>query len=315
MANGKKIHHIAGTGFSNNGDYSAQRNIKASLWPWIPASERGMRQPSETFNKSTYLFDHNNNRIKLKSGDVSGDTQNRGTAYGMGQWSPDGNRSNVAGHSVNKNKPYHHWSVYGWDGTYKSDSAVADLKRAKCAPISDFIGITFKWDGKGSYWSNRAISLEADFNVTRSPSNDTEGGVSLNVYNAKTNKIHSMYTFRKSYHGHNIFTDRQDGGNDATDNNWVYFEMASTDQDYVLNNPVYLIGLNIQCYNDDRGSSSHTRTLNFWDLNPIFNPAIGGTYEQGGAKMVLPAAYDGALGDMYNRFNRNQRVPMMINVG
>ena len=311
----KSVAHIAGTGFYGNDDWARQRNMKQSLWDWLPAGNRGLRQPSQLLNKVTYFFDHNGNRIKLKSGNVSGDIQNSEYAHGMSQWSPNSGRSNTARHSVNKNKAYHHWSVYGWDGGNKTTSQMNELKAAKCAPITNFIGFSFKWDRVGCHWSNGAISMESDDNVIRSPQNDTEGGCSLNVYNAKTDKVHSMYVFRDSYKGWNIWTDRQEGATTANNNNIVYWKMSSSDQEYVLNNPVYMIGINLQCYNDDRGSATHTRTLNFWDLNPIFNPAIGGSHEQGGAKMILPASTTGALGDMYKRFNRSQTVPMRVAIG
>jgi hypothetical protein len=310
----KTVAHIAGTGFDNRDDWASQRNMKESVWDWMPAANRGLRQP--ILNKDTYFFDHNGNRIRLES-NLSGDTQNGGAAHGMGQWNPNGSRSNVVSHSVNKNKPYVHWSVYGWDGGGKSTAQMNELKAAKCAPITNFIGFTFKWDGYGSNWNNRAIKMEPDHNVVRSPQNDNWGGASLNVYNAKTDQVHSMYVFRESYKGWDIFQDRLDNSGDTytSDNNIVYWKMSTSDQEYVLNNPVFLIGINLQCYNDDRGSATHTRTLNFWDLNPIFNPAIGGSHNQGGAKMILPESYDGALGDMYKRFNRNTTVPMRVAIG
>ena len=312
--NKKKIHHIAGTGFYPNDDWAKQRNMKESVWNWIPAGNRGLRQP--ILNKDTYFFDQNDNRIRLKS-TLSDDVQNSSLAHGFGQWSPNSSRSNVVRHSVNKNLAYYHWSVYGWDGGGKTTTQMNELKEATCAPITNFIGITFRWDGYGSYWGNRAINVEDDKNVVRSAQNDNWGGCSLNVYNAKTDKVHSMYVFRDSYKGWDIFQARQDntGDGNRSDDNIIYWKMSSSDQTYVLDNPVFLIGINIQCYSDDRGSSTHTRTLNFWDLNPIFNTSIGPAWDRDGPKMVLPEAYEGALGDMYKRYNRNTTVPMRVAIG
>ena len=313
-----KISTIAGTGYYVNGDYAAQRNIKKSEWPWLPGDRKLRMGP---FDSTKYVYDHNNNRIVLKNtikAADSSDNKNNMRANGLTNWNPGSSRTGAATVNVDKNKPYFHWHYIGWDPEKTSSSDVTNLRGQSCAPITNFTGITFKWDGYGSYWNNRAINVEKDELVSRSTTNNTPGGVSLTVYNAQTNKIHSLFTFRDSYKGWNIFTGRQDntGESNSSDNNHVFFKMASADQTYVLNNPVFLIGLTIQVYNDDRGSASHTRRLNFWDLNPIFNTAIGGGYESGGAKLVLPGSASGALQKQYDIHGRGQKqVPVAINLG
>ena len=314
----KVVSHIAGTGYYVNGDYAQQRNIKKSKWPWLPG-ERKLKV-GVPWQTNTHVYDHNDNRIVLwngiKTNDLD-DSKNNQTVDGIGEWSPNSTRSNSASVKVNKNKAYHHWHKIGWNPKKTSSSDVTALKGENCVPITNFTGVSFKWDGYGSYWSNRAICVETDVNVSRSKTNSHGGGVSLTVYNAKTNKIHSLFTFRKAYKGWDIFQERQDNTGDGvtSNDNHVYFEMASADQTYVLNNPVFLVGLTIQCHNDDRGSASRIRQLNFWDLNPIFNPAIGGGYESGGAKLVLPGYSSGALQTQYDIHSRGYTKPVIINLG
>ena len=318
MTSATRIYTIAGTGYYVNGDYAAQRNIKKSEWGWLPGDRKLRMGPLES---TKYVYDHNNNRIVLKNtikAADSSDNKNNMRANGLTNWNPGSDRTGAATVNVDKNKPYFHWHYIGWDPQKTSGSDVTNLRGQSCAPITNFTGITFKWDGYGSYWNNRAINVEKDELVSRSTTNNTPGGVSLTVYNAQTNKIHSLFTFRDSYKGWNIFTGRQDntGETNSSDNNHVFFKMASADQTYVLNNPVFLVGLTIQAYNDDRGSASHTRRLNFWDLNPIFNTAIGGGYESKGAKLVLPAIASGALQKQYDIHGRGQKqVPVAINLG
>ena len=318
MANATKISTIAGTGYYVNGDYAQQRNIKKSEWGWLPGDRKLRMGP---YGSTKYVYDHNNNRIVLWNGisaSDSSDNTNNMRANGLTNWSPGSGRDGAATISVNKNKPYHHWHYIGWDPEKTSSSDVTSLRGQSCAPITNFIGIAFKWDGYGSYWNNRAINIEKDEFVSRSTTNSTGGGVSLTVYNAQTNKIHSLFTFRDSYKGWDVFQGRQDntGESNTSDNNHVFFKMESADQNYVLNNPVFLVGLTIQAYNDDRGNASHTRRLNLWDLNPIFNPSIGGGYESKGAKLVLPAIQSNALQKQYDIHGRGQqKVPVAINLG
>ena len=164
-------------------------------------------------------------------------------------------------HVVNHKKAHSSYMQLGWD----SESSVSAIRNAdNIAPITNFSGMAFKWNRRGSYWDDSAINIDS---------------VYFTIYDGETDKVYQQKGEFAAYRGLNPMLN---GDPNASDNN-CYFKTSNADWDWCKNQKRYLIGLTVQFFQKSRGSASHSRVFRIYDLQPIY----GGTAIVGNAHQVI----------------------------
>jgi len=156
-------------------------------------------------------------------------------------------------HIVEHKTAHSSFTQLGWN----SNSSVSAIRNASnIAPITNFSGMAFKWDRRGSYWSDSAINIYSVF---------------FTIYDGETDKVYQQRAELSAYKGLNPMLD---GDSSALDNN-CYFKTSSSDWSWTSNKKRYLVGITIQFYQKSEGGASHSRIFRIYDLQPIYgNSAI-----------------------------------------
>ena len=209
-----------------------------------------------------------------QSGDVA-----RFNASGM--WY-NGNYDNTKAyrHRTDNNKDRKSVLLCGWP----YGSTYQDVEAATCSPITNFAGIQFKWNTDGSHWSDSAIRIESKSAV---------GFVCYDWVSGKTyvQKADAMY-----YSGRSPITD---GSNAAVSNNGCAFVLSSSDQTWIRQSRIYLVGFYIQFFQKNEGGMSRYRYFNMWDLQVHYS--LQGAGSEGSRtypyRLVMPAKQSRGIGN------------------
>jgi len=160
--------------------------------------------------------------------------------------------SRVYRHRVNHKKEHYSYILCGWPyGTIYQD-----IEAATSSPVTNFAGIQFKWNTAGSYWSDSAIRI------------NSKTAVSLICYDWVSGKTYTQNTDAMYYSGRNPTTD---GSNANVSNNGCVFQLSSSDQTWIRQSRIYLVGFMIQFYQKAEGSMSRDRYFNIWDLQITYS--------------------------------------------
>ena len=175
-----------------------------------------------------------------------------------GIWTSD-NSDGAWTHLVLHKKDHSTFMQLGWD----SNSSVSAIKNAaNIAPITNFSGMAFKWNRRGSYWDDSSINIDS---------------VYFTIYDGEADKVWEQKADLWDYKGLNPM---QNGDPNTTDNN-CYFKTSNADWNWCNGQKRYLIGLTVQFFQKSRGSASHSRVFRIYDLQPIYGAsAIVGNAHQ-----------------------------------
>jgi len=136
----------------------------------------------------------------------------------------------------------------GWD----SNSSVSAIRNAdNIAPITNFSGMAFKWNRRGSYWADSAINIDS---------------VYFTIYDGETDKVWQQKAELGAFQGLNPMLN---GDANSSDNN-CYFKTSSSDWNWCSNKKRYLIGMTVQFFQKSEGAASHSRYFKIYDLQPIY---------------------------------------------
>jgi len=173
-------------------------------------------------------------------------------------------------HRCDNNKERRSVVICGWP----YGQVFQDIERATSAPITQFAGIQFKWNTADSHWSDSAIRI------------NSKDAVGLVCYDWDSGKTYVQRTSSMYYSGRSPITD---GSNSATSNNGAAFILSSSDETWVRQNKIYLVGFYIQFFQKNEGGMTRYRYFNMWDLQIVYSTAGAGagtgSYRY---KMVMP---------------------------
>ena len=198
---------------------------------------------------------------------------------GQGMWyNGNWNSSRAYRHRTDNKQDRHSVVLCGWP----YGQAFQDIEGATSAPVTQFAGIQFKWNTADSHWSDSAIRI------------NNKDGVGLVCYDWTAGKTYVQRTSSMYYSGRSPITD---GSNSAVSNNGAAFLLSSSDETWVRQNRVYLVGFYIQFFQKSEGGSSRYRYFNMWDLQIVYSTqgagAGTGSYKY---QMVMPGKQDDGIG-------------------
>lgn len=205
--------------------------------------------------------------------------------------------------SWNSSKAYRHrtdnknsrYSVVlcGWP----YDQRLEDIESATSAPITQFAGITFKWNTADSHWSDSAIRI------------NSESAVGLVCYDWNTGKTYVQRTSSMYYSGRSPITD---GSNSAVSNNACSFILSTSDLTWIRENKIYLVGFYIQFFQKSEGGSSRYRYFNMWDLQVVYNTQGVGQSGSHSYRMLMPGKQANGIGYHGQPADQTPRRPINI---
>ena len=182
-----------------------------------------------------------------------------------GNW----NSSRAYRHRTNNNRDRHSVVLCGWP----YDQTFEDIENATSAPITQFAGITFKWNTADSHWSDSAIRI------------NSKSAVGLICYDWGSGKTYVQRTESMYYSGRSPITD---GSNSAVSNNGCSFILSTEDLAWIRQNKIYLVGFYIQFFQKNEGGMSRYRYFNMWDLQIVYNTQGVGQSGYNSYRMVMP---------------------------
>jgi len=182
-----------------------------------------------------------------------------------GSW----NSSKAYRHRTNHKKESHSVVLCGWP----YDQRLEDIESATSSPITQFAGITFKWNTADSHWSDSAIRI------------NSKSAVGLVCYDWNTGKTYVQRTDAMYYSGRSPITD---GSNSAVSNNACSFILSTSDLTWIRENKIYLVGFYIQFFQKSEGGSSRYRYFNMWDLQVVYNTQGVGQSGSHSYRMIMP---------------------------
>ena len=166
-----------------------------------------------------------------------------------GIWTSN-NSEDAYSHRVYHKNAHSSFMQLGWD----SNSNVDAIENAgNIAPIRNFSGMAFKWNRRGSYWSDSAINID---------------GVYFTIYDRESS-VGYVYQQPAELGAYKGLNPMENGDANASDNN-CYFQLSNEDWSWVSGKNRFLIGITIQFYQKAEGGSSHSRVFKIYDLQPIF---------------------------------------------
>ena len=142
------------------------------------------------------------------------------------------------------------------------------------APIREFIGIAFKWNTRGSYWT------DTGYHIRSNTSSFLYKGIFLSCFNAATGAITwQRLSETPERLGQDITASEITNDNNTNITRWA---LTESDQDWVRTNPIYLIGIGMQYWPTSIGGTSQQRQFNIWDAQIMYNdPRKGQSYQHG----------------------------------
>ena len=179
------------------------------------------------------------------------------------------NSDKVYRHRVNHKVAHYSYILCGWP----YDTAFQDIEKATSSPVTCFAGISFKWNTAGSYWSDSAIRINSNT------------AVSLVCYDWVSGNKYTQNSVNMYYSGRSPITD---GSNLESSNNGCTFLLSDSDQQWIRNNKIYLIGFMIQFYQKSEGDSSRDRYFNIWDTQVVYSTYGAGQKNYTDYRMVMP---------------------------
>ena len=169
-----------------------------------------------------------------------------------GIWTADNSHSsNAYSHRVMHKNAHSTYMELGWNSTATTGSI---KQAANIAPITNFSGMTFWWDRKGSYWDDSAINIDS---------------VYFTIYDGDADKVWQQKATRSSWAGDNP----EQNGSNTTEFNKVYYKTSTDDYNWCANAKKFLIGLTIQFFQKAEGGASHSRVFRIYNLQPIYGNA------------------------------------------
>lgn len=172
-----------------------------------------------------------------------------------------------------------------------------DIENSSSSPITNFAGITFKWNTADSHWSDSAIRINA-------PS-----AVGLVCYDWSSGKTYVQRTESMYYSGRSPITD---GSNSAVSNNGCSFILSTEDLAWIRQNKIYLVGFYIQFVQKAEGGSSRYRYFNMWDLQVVYNTTGAGQSGYNSYRMVMPGKQANGIGYHGTQYQNSTRRPVNI---
>ena len=206
-----------------------------------------------------------------------------------GNW----NSSRAYRHRTNNNRDRHSVVLCGWP----YGQTFADIQNATSAPITQFAGITFKWNTADSHWSDSAIRI------------NSKSAVGLVCYDWGSGKTYVQRTESMYYSGRSPITD---GSNSAVSNNACSFLLSSSDQTWIRQNKIYLVGFYIQFFQKNEGGSSRYRYFNMWDLQIVYNTQGVGQSGYHSYRMIMPGKQPNGIGYHGEPADTSTRRPVNI---
>ena len=178
-----------------------------------------------------------------------------------GIWTSNNNEGAYS-HRVNHKVAHSTFMQLGWN----SNASVSGIRNsATIAPITNFSGMAFKWNRRGSYWDDSAINIDS---------------VYFTIYDGETDKVWQQKAELGAYKGLNPM---ENGDPNASDNN-CYFKTTTADWNWCADKKRYLIGITVQFFQKSRGSASHSRVFKIYDLQPIYG---GSAVVNGGHQVMM----------------------------
>jgi len=169
-----------------------------------------------------------------------------------GIWTADNAHSDDAySHRVSHKNARSTYMQLGWNSTANTANI---LNAGNLAPITNFSGMTFWWDRKGSYWSDSAINIAS---------------VYFTIYDGDADKVWQQKAERSTVSGLNP----ELNGDPSVEWNRVYYKTSTADYNWCANAKKFLIGLTIQFYQKSEGGASHSRVFRIYNLQPIYGNA------------------------------------------
>ena len=195
-----------------------------------------------------------------------------------GMWyNGDWNSSRAYRHRTDNNRDRHSVVLCGWPYGQRWE----DIENATSAPITQFAGITFKWNTADSHWSDSAIRI------------NSKSAVGLVCYDWNNGKTYVQRTESMYYSGRSPITD---GSNGAVSNNACSFLLSSSDLTWIRQNKIYLVGFYIQFFQKNEGGSSRYRYFNMWDLQVVYNTQGVGQSGYNSYRMAMPGKQANGIG-------------------
>jgi len=180
-----------------------------------------------------------------------------------GIWTADNDHSDDAySHRVFHKNAHSSFMQLGWNSNANTTSI---LNAGNLAPITNFSGMSFWWDRKGSYWWDSAINIDS---------------VYFTIYDGEADKVWQQKAERSTTTGLNP----EVNGDSSVEWNKVYYKTSTNDWNWCSNKQRFLIGLTIQFYQKSEGGSSHSRVFRIYNLQPIYGASARPST---GAKQVI----------------------------
>ncbi len=209
--------------------------------------------------------------VSNQSGDI--DRFNADGMWYNGNW----NSSRAYRHRTNNKSERKSVVLCGWP----YGQTFEDIENATSAPITQFSGISFKWNTADSHWSDSAIRI------------NSKSAVGLICYDWSAGKTYVQRTDSMYYSGRSPITD---GSNSAVSNNGCSFILSSEDMAWVRQNRIYLVGFYIQFIQKSEGGSSRYRYFNMWDLQVVYNTQGAGQTGFNSYRMIMPGKQPNGIG-------------------
>ena len=203
MASPKQIFLLEG-GYGNN--TSNYKKTRPDAFVPFHTSETGFKT-SNIYTKDRFGAD-STWEVDTDSSDLT-----RFNPDGMwynGNW----NSSGAYRHRTDNKNSRYSVVLCGWP----YDQSYEDIDSATSAPITQFAGITFKWNTADSHWSDSAIRI------------NSESAVGLVCYDWNTGKTYVQRTSSMYYSGRSPITD---GSNSAVSNNACSFILSTEDLTWI----------------------------------------------------------------------------------
>jgi hypothetical protein len=233
---------------------------------WAPTRPSISWQPFGNTNgalgkEPTYWAKHRDGSQTQIYNDMSSSDIEDNNPHGI--WTADNAHSdNAYSHRVMHKKDHSTYMQLGWDSNANTNS----IKQAtNIAPITNFSGMSFWWDRKGSYWSDSAINIDKVF---------------FTIYDGEADKVWQQKAEKSIVTG----LDPELNGDNTAEWNKVYYKTSTNDWNWCSNNPRFLIGLTIQFFQKSEGGASHSRVFRIYNLQPIYG---GSARPSNGARQLI----------------------------
>ena len=250
---------------------------------------------------------HSNDATYLVSNETTKDRSGNQSTWTTDTGSGDLSRFNAGGM----------WYNGGWDSSkayrHRTDNKVErrsvvrcgwpygqryeDIDSATSAPITQFAGITFKWNTADSHWSDSAIRIL------------DKTSVGLVCYDWNSGKTYVQRSDIMYYTGRSPLSD---GSNSAVSNNGCSFLLSSSDLTWIRENKIYLVGFYIQFLQKSEGGSSRYRYFNMWDLQVVYNTQGVGQSGFHSYRMAMPGKQANGIGYHGEPADQTTRRPINI---